>query len=223
MREHRTYFSWLVALSHVPRFPDPDDRLVLEPGCDWCPALVDSRERISWGVGARDAALVIVGEAPATGDPDAERWQGGNHTGMAYTARHSGRRIRELFENLGYDPGELYFTNAVKCCPTDAGGSVREPTAAEREHCQEHLLAELDAVDPDCVVATGKHATTTLLSVDDKTLDSFLKTVLEPIDVDGLPPVLPILHPSYQDVWIGRLGHTPESYRRAIEETLAEL
>lgn len=205
---------------HVPAFPDPDDRLVLEPGCERCPDLVDSRERISWGVGGRNADLVVVGEAPATGAPDADRWRGGNHTGMAYTSRHSGRQVRALFAELGYDPSELYFTNAVKCCPTDDDGNSREPTAEERDTCRSHLLSELEVIDPEWVVPTGAHATATLLATEGRRLDGFLDTVLEPLSIEDLPPVLPILHPSYQNVWLARLGHTRASYLDEIATVL---
>ncbi|ELY29361.1 uracil-DNA glycosylase, partial [Natrialba magadii ATCC 43099] len=34
--------------------------------------------------------------------------------------------------------------------------------------------------------------------------------------------LVPILHPSYQDVWIGRLGYEPEEYLTAIRETVDE-
>ncbi|MFT4905824.1 MAG: uracil-DNA glycosylase, partial [Natronomonas sp.] len=92
----------------MARFPDPDGRNALAADCQQCPELVEGRTCISWGVGARDATLVVVGEAPGAGTPEADRWQGGNHTGMAYTSRHSGRRVRGLFETLGYGPDDLY-------------------------------------------------------------------------------------------------------------------
>jgi DNA polymerase len=204
-------------------FPDPADRNALADDCRRCPALVEDRTRISWGVGSTDAAIAVVGEAPGAGDPDADRWRGGNHTGMAYTSRHSGRQIRSLFESLGYDPDELYVTNAVKCFPSDGTGSNREPTAAERRNCRPHLLAELSRVDPTCVVATGRHATASLLSVVDRHLDGFLEVVLKPIETDRLPPIVPILHPSYRAVWVGRLGYDPDEYVRAVGETLDAL
>ncbi|WP_336134864.1 uracil-DNA glycosylase [Natronomonas amylolytica] len=220
-------------------FPDPDERNPLADDCRHCPALVEDRTRISWGVGSLDATLVVVGEAPGAGDPGADRWQGGNHTGMAYTARHSGRRVRDLLEGLGYPPETLYFTNAVKCFPADVSaseasggssdssdggeGSNREPTAEERANCRPYLLEELRQVDPDCVVPTGRHATESLLAATDRTLDGFLESVLTPIEPDDLPPLLPILHPSYQDVWVSRLGYEPDEYRQAIGEALADL
>jgi len=207
----------------MPTFPDPGARNELAADCRRCPELVAARERISWGVGSLEATLVVVGEAPGAGDPEADRWQGGNHTGMAYTSRHSGRRIRGLFERLGYDPDDLYFTNAVKCFPPGEEGSNREPTPEERANCRPYLLSELETVAPDCVVPTGRHATESLLSATDRELDGFLESVLDPIEADGLPAVLPILHPSYQDVWISRLGYEPAEYERAIEDALERL
>lgn len=204
-------------------FPDPEARNVLAADCRRCLDLVADRSCISWGVGSLDATLVVVGEAPGAGDPEADRWQGGNHTGMAYTARHSGRRIRDLLEGLGYDPEDLYFTNAVKCFPSDGEGSNREPTAEERANCRPYLLEELDAVDPACVVPTGRHATESLLAATDRRLDGFLDVVLDPIETDALPPLLPLLHPSYQEVWVDRLGYDPGEYEAAVGDALADI
>lgn len=207
----------------VPTFPT--DPLELEPGCARCPALVDSRERVSWGNGPRDASIVVVGEAPGAGDPAADRWRGGNWTGMAYTSRHSGQRIRALIDQLGY-ADEAFFTNAVKCFPeseSDGRSTNREPTTTERTACRDHLLAELELVDPDVIVTTGKHATASLFEADGRALDGFLEVVLEPSEcreVDGW--LLPILHPSYQDVWIARLGYEPAEYVEAIEAAIED-
>jgi len=220
-------------------FPDPDDRNALADDCRRCPALAADRTCISWGVGSLDATLVVVGEAPGAGTPEADTWRGGNYTGMAYTARHSGRRVRDLFEGLGYDDDALYYTNAVKCFPSDGsassasggssdesdggGGSNREPTPAERSNCRPYLLEELEQVDPDAVVPTGRHATESLLAVTDRDIDGFVDSVLDPIETEPLPPLVPVLHPSYQDVWIARLGYEPAEYERAVGETLADL
>ena len=217
-------------------FPDPEDRNELAADCRRCPEPAAAREHISWGVGSLEATLFVVGEAPGAGDPGADRWQGGNHTGMAYTTQHSGRRIRDLFEGLGYDPDDLYFTNAVKCFPPDVApstangdpsdggeGSNREPTPEERANCRPYLRSELETVAPDCVVPTGRHATESLLAMTDRTLEGFLETVLDPIETEALPPLLPVLHPSYRNIWISRLGYEPAEYRQAVGEALAEL
>jgi DNA polymerase len=207
----------------MPPFPDADARNPLADDCRRCPALVESRECISWGNGPLDATLVVVGEAPGAGDPDADRWRGGNWTGMAYTSRHSGRRVRDLLADAGYGHDDCYFTNAVKCFPAADGGapSNREPTAEERANCRPYLREAIRTVDPDAVVATGKHATQSVLAMADRTLDGFLDSVLDPVELAVLDTTLvPVLHPSYQDVWIQRIGHTPASYRTALSATL---
>ena len=211
-------------------YPDPGERN--EYGeCRRCPALVGCRERISWGVGPRDASLVVVGEAPGAGDPGAERWKGGNWTGMAYTSRASGRKVRAMIADLGH-AGDAYYTNAVKCFPceerpdaddpTGTGSPTnREPTAEELANCRPYLLDEVATVAPDWVLATGKHATRSLSAVDGRPVEGFLDMVLEPVALEGLdPPVLPLLHPSYQEVWLSRLDHTRESYLREIRAVL---
>ncbi|MFC6939299.1 uracil-DNA glycosylase family protein [Salinirubellus sp. GCM10025818] len=216
----------VTAPTEVP-YPDPDERNDYG-GCRRCPALVDCRERISWGVGPRDAAVVVVGEAPGAGDPDAERWKGGNWTGMAYTSRASGRKVRAMVADLGY-ADEAYYTNAVKCFPCegraahgdDETPTNREPTTEELANCRPYLLDEITTVSPDWVLATGKHATSSLFAAADRAVDGFLDRVLEPVVVEGIePPVLPLLHPSYQEVWLTRLGHSRESYLEEIRSVL---
>lgn len=205
-------------------FPDPETRNVLAPECSRCPALVDSRERIAWGNGSREADVMIVGEAPASGDPSAPRWQGGNWTGMAYTGQHSGKLIRTMFEALGYGPDDVYVTNAVKCFPSDGTGSNREPSKAERDTCFSHLLTELKEVNPTVVVTTGKHATMACLDHENRPLERFLDAVLTPIECPRLAvTLLPLLHPSYQHVWLTRLDYTYDAYIDEIDDTLDSL
>ncbi|WP_435365118.1 uracil-DNA glycosylase [Haloarchaeobius sp. DYHT-AS-18] len=207
----------------MPRFPAADDALVVEPGCTRCPQLAECRQRIAWGNGPRDADVVVVGEAPAAGDPDADRWQGGNLTGLAYTSRHSGRRVRDLFATAGHP--DAYYTNAVKCFPEAAeGGTNREPTPEELANCRAHLDTELARIDPAVVVPTGTHATETVFAFDGRSIDGFLDSVLEPVESPALAcVVLPILHPSYQDVWVSRLGYEPDEYVAALGDALDRL
>ncbi|AXG05348.1 uracil-DNA glycosylase [Haloplanus rubicundus] len=218
--------------SPVP--PEPDDALVLDPDCRRCPALAEARDRIAWGNGPRDAAVMVVGEAPAAGDPDDPEWPGGNRSGLAYTSRHSGRRIRSLLASVGVvgrrptargtsfrAVDDAFYTNAVKCFPSDGDGSNREPTPTERSNCRNHLRAEIETIDPAVVLPTGKHATTSLLAAEDRTLDGFLESVLDPIDCPSLGvTAIPLLHPSYADVWRARLGYDRESYREALAAAL---
>jgi hypothetical protein len=78
---------------------------------------------------------MVVGEPPAAGDPDDPTWSGGNRSGLAYTSRHSGRRIRTLLASVGVvgrrptargtsfrAVDDAFYTNAVKCSPRTARG-----------------------------------------------------------------------------------------------------
>ncbi|RLM48088.1 uracil-DNA glycosylase [Haloarcula sp. Atlit-47R] len=202
----------------MPTFPDDEARHALAADCQRCPELAASRTCISWGNGPLDAALVVVGEAPAEGDPEAERWRGGNLTGLAYTSRRSGRKIRQILADAGYGRDACYFTNAVKCHPAEN----RDPTDAELANCRPYLVEEVEAVEPAAVVTTGRHATETVLSLDDTSLDGFLDSVLDPRRSEALGvPVVPLLHPSYQEVWLSRLGYDRTEYVDAIAETVA--
>jgi uracil-DNA glycosylase family 4 len=208
-----------------PRFPETDERLVLDADCSRCPALADARTCIAWGNGPLDADVVVVGEAPAAGDPERERWRGGNHTGVAYTSAHSGRRVRWLFADLGY-ADRTFYTNAVKCFPRDddaEGETNREPTEAERANCRAHLRTEIDRVDPAVVVPTGKHATASVLAFEGRTVDGFLDLVLSEIPLPSLSTrAVPLLHPSYQAVWLARLGYDEAEYRAELAALLPD-
>ncbi|ELY64015.1 uracil-DNA glycosylase [Natronococcus jeotgali] len=205
--------------------PFPDSRNVIEPDCRRCPALAEDRNCISWGTGPLDADVLVVGEAPGLGNPDADRWKGGNWTGKAYTSRHSGRRIRRMLERVGHDE-DAYYTNAVKCFPASEEDptSNREPTDEERATCRAHLVTEVETLEPDVVLATGKHATKSVLAAEGRGLEGFIDSVLEPVRCERLDTwLVPILHPSYQDVWIVRMGYEPDAYLAEIGAVLEEL
>jgi DNA polymerase len=207
-------------IERVPPFPHSDDRHSLTEDCRRCPALVESRHCISWGNGPLDADLVVVGEAPGSGDPDAQQWQGGNYTGMAYTNRTSGREIRDLLADAGFGHDDCFFTNAVKCHPE----GNRDPTGVELKNCRPYLRQEIETVDPLAVVPTGKHATRSVLSMTDNELDGFLDSVLDPKQCPRLgAAVVPLLHPSYQEVWLSRLGDDRAGYVDAIRTTIESL
>jgi len=201
----------------MPEFPDADSQHALAEDCRRCPELSASRTCISWGNGPLEASVVVVGEAPAEGNPDVDRWRGGNHTGMAYTSRASGRKIRTLLADAGFGHDDCYLTNAVKCHPP----GNRAPTDAELANCRQYLVEEVETVAPTVVVTTGNHATETVLALDGESLDGFLDSVLEPRYSDALGrSVVPLLHPSYQEVWLSRLGYSYEEYVAEIVATV---
>ncbi|MBA0125441.1 uracil-DNA glycosylase [Haloechinothrix sp. YIM 98757] len=143
-------------------------------GCRACDRLVAWREQVArdkraafvdqeyWGrpvpgFGPADAALVIVGLAPAA--------HGANRTGRMFTGDRSGDVLYAALHEVGLasqalstHPGDglvLYgtrITAPVHCAPPD-----NKPTPAERDTCQPWLERELALLAPNlrAVVALG--------------------------------------------------------------------
>jgi uracil-DNA glycosylase family 4 len=140
---------------------DELDRLECEiTSCRACPRLVEWRERVAadpprrfrgeryWarpvpGFGDRDAAIVLVGLAPAA--------NGANRTGRMFTGDRSGDWLYAALHRAGLanrptstgrgDGLRLrgaYVTAAVRCAPP-----ANRPTVAERDRCRPYLDREL--------------------------------------------------------------------------------
>ncbi|MFF4602998.1 uracil-DNA glycosylase [Streptomyces sp. NPDC001339] len=152
--------------------------------CRACPRLVAWREHIGahpraafrdweyWarpvpGFGPPDAALAVVGLAPAA--------HGGNRTGRMFTGDASGDFLFAALHAVGLasqptarhrgDGLELYgvrVTAAVHCAPPE-----NKPTPAERRTCRPWLAAEVALLGPGlrAVVALGAFAWHALLPV----------------------------------------------------------
>ncbi|MFD4624761.1 uracil-DNA glycosylase [Streptomyces sp. NPDC058475] len=143
-------------------------------GCRACPRLVEWREEVArtkraafadqtyWGrpvpgFGPSDAALLIVGLAPAA--------HGGNRTGRMFTGDRSGEVLYAALHDVGLasrgtsvsvDDGlELYgvrVTSPVHCAPP-----ANKPTPTERDTCRPWLVRELELLRPSlrAVVVLG--------------------------------------------------------------------
>lgn len=127
-----------------------DDLEVLE--CTRCEALCASRSQIVNGVGAADAELLFVGEAPGARE-DAQ--------GEPFVGR-SGDVLTEALRDRGLARGDVRITNCIRCRPPEN----RNPTAEELENCRQYLEREIDAVDPEVVVTLGKIPSEHLLKRD---------------------------------------------------------
>jgi DNA polymerase len=123
-----------------------DDRQCMEglvvAACERCPELVASRSRIVNGTGPADADLLFVGEGPGESE---------DREGEPFVGR-SGDVLETALGKAGVDRGAVRITNCVRCRPPDN----RDPTAGELEHCRDYLVAEVERVDPELVVAMGK-------------------------------------------------------------------
>ncbi|WP_030275315.1 uracil-DNA glycosylase [Streptomyces sp. NRRL B-24484] len=208
--------------------------------CRACPRLVAWREEAArtkrraylqdeyWarpipGFGPADAALVIVGLAPAA--------HGANRTGRIFTGDPSGDLLYAALHELGLasqphstwrdDGMELYgvrITDPVRCCPPE-----NRPTREERDTCRPWIAREFDYLRPTvrAVVALGGFAWEAVLPA----LAAAGRTVPRPRPVfghgaratlpaaDGGPPLelFGCYHVSPRNTYTGRL--TPAMVR----------
>ena len=124
-------------------------------GCKGC-HLWEVGTQTVFGEGARDAAVMFVGEQPG----DYEDRAGRPFVGPA------GKLLNEALVAAGIDRETTYVTNAVKHFKWQARGKRRihqKPNWAEMTACRPWLEAELEVVQPRVLVLLGATAAQTLL------------------------------------------------------------
>lgn len=87
---------------------------------------------------------MIVGEAPGSQE---------NKKKLPFVGP-SGKVIEQELAKIGISRDDIYFSNVVRCWPTD-GGKTRPPTDAEVAACFPVLQKEIEIIQPLAVIATG--------------------------------------------------------------------
>jgi DNA polymerase len=122
----------------------------------WQPAraLGTFRDRMVFAVGNPDARIMFVGEAPGA---DEER-QGEPFVGPA------GQRLTKIIQAMGIRREEVYISNICKYRPAMENQRTgnRPPTPEEMQACLPFILAEIEIVKPQIIVALGATASTGL-------------------------------------------------------------
>ena len=119
-------------------------------GCRECPLGFQATQTV-WGEGPLHAPLMLVGEQPG----DQEDLQG------RPAGPTNGRLLDRALAELGWPRDALYVTNAVKHFKFETRGKRRmHKTPAQREiaACLHWLESEIEAVDPQAIVALGATA-----------------------------------------------------------------
>jgi DNA polymerase len=153
-------------------------------GCRACPLWEHATQTV-FGEGPVAARLLMVGEQPG----DREDVEGHPFVGPA------GAVLDRALEEAGIDREATYLTNAVKHFKWTAKGKRRihqKPNAAEVEACRPWLDAEIEAVQPQLIVALGATAAQALLGRDFRVTQHRG----EFFDRPRLPPVTATVHPS---------------------------
>jgi uracil-DNA glycosylase len=123
-------------------------------GCRGCELYKDATQTV-FGKGRAKARLMLVGEQPG----DKEDRDGEPFVGPA------GRLVDRALAEAGIERSDAYVTNAVKHFKWRPRGKRRlhqTPRAGEIEACKPWLEAEVQAVEPEALLAMGATATRAL-------------------------------------------------------------
>ena len=145
--------------------------------CQRC-KLSQTRQKLVFGAGAQDAALVFVGEAPGADE---------DRTGEPFVGR-AGELLDKMIEAMGWSRQSVYIANLLKCRPPNN----RNPAPDETRECRPFLMAQLEVIAPRIIVALGRPASNALLGTD-APISSLRGKFHERWGVR----ILPTFHPAY--------------------------
>lgn len=116
--------------------------------CEKC-KLCKTRKNIVFGVGNKNAEIMLVGEGPGAD----EDMQGEPFVGKA------GKLMDKAFDGLGIKREDLYIANIVKCRPPQN----RNPEPDEVAACIGYLQKQIALVKPKIIVLLGSVALKNIL------------------------------------------------------------
>lgn len=116
--------------------------------CHRC-ALHQGRTQVVFGDGNPKARLMFIGEGPGK----EEDRQGVPFVGVA------GDLLNQMIAAMGFQREDVYVASVVKC----RSAENRNPAAGEVRECSPFLLKQIEAVQPEVIVALGGLAAQTLL------------------------------------------------------------
>ncbi len=120
-------------------------------GCRLC-GLCAGRTQAVFGVGSREADLLVIGEAPG----QEEDREGEPFVGPA------GQLLDRMLSAIGLDRQSVYITNVLKCRPP----RNRDPQAEEAQACAPYLRRQIELLEPRVILAVGRISCQQLLETD---------------------------------------------------------
>ncbi len=132
--------------------PDWDELQARVAECHACAELVRNRSRTVFGVGNREAQLMIIGEAPGV---DEDR-QGEPFVGRA------GQLLNRMLQAIGFPREQVFIANILKCRPP----GNRDPHQDEALRCEPFLLSQVELVAPKVILSVGRISVQNLLKTD---------------------------------------------------------
>jgi DNA polymerase len=147
--------------------------------CRAC-GLHETRTQAVFGVGDRNADLMIIGEAPGA---DEDR-QGKPFVGRA------GQLLNAMLFAMGFQREQVFIANVLKCRPP----GNRDPRPEEAAHCEPFLMRQVELVRPKVVLAVGRISAQNLLGSSDPV--GRLRGRVHTFGSRGIPLVV-TYHPAY--------------------------
>jgi uracil-DNA glycosylase len=147
--------------------------------CTRC-ALHAGRTQTVFGVGARDARLMVIGEGPGAGE---------DRQGEPFVGR-AGQLLNAMLKAMGLARADVYIANIVKCRPPQN----RDPRPEEAGSCLPYLERQIALVDPQVILCVGRVAAQNLLGTDAPL--ARLRGRVESFGVERRPVVV-TYHPAY--------------------------
>lgn len=142
------------------------------------PRRIEGWNRIVFGDGSPDAALMFIGEAPGA-DEDAQ--------GIPFVGR-AGQKLNEMIGAMGLSREAVYIANVLKVRPPDN----RTPTPEEAQLDGPFLLEQIDIIAPRVIVTLGRPASHFILN----TTESMTNLRGRWFEFHGIP-VMPTFHPAF--------------------------
>lgn len=121
--------------------------------CTSC-ALAESCTNKVPGEGPTKAEMMFIGESPGENE---------DQEGRPFVGP-SGQLMDVILEKLGWDRNDIYITNVVKCRPPEN----RKLQQAELAACRQHLMTEIEIVQPKVIICWGSLSANTLIHPDFK-------------------------------------------------------
>jgi DNA polymerase len=117
-------------------------------GCRAC-GLCQTRTQTVFGVGNRQADLMLIGEAPGVDE---------DRAGEPFVGR-GGQLLNLMLAAIGLTREQVYIANILKCHPP----GNRDPSPEEALRCEPFLQRQIELVRPKLLLAVGRVAAQSLL------------------------------------------------------------
>ncbi len=174
---------------YVDAAPEKSSKKDIIGGLDWhgletmvaeCQActLHSTRSNTVFGVGEREADLMIIGEAPGAEE---------DRKGEPFVGR-AGQLLNAMLHAIGLSRKQVFIANILKCRPP----GNRDPRSDEVLKCEPYLMRQVALVKPRVILAAGRVAAQNLL----KSTEAVGRMRGRDFNYNGIPVVVSY-HPAY--------------------------